>query len=269
MGGRGEERRGEEKRGSLAVAVAVAGLTGAGVESNPNNPTSPLAFFLIAICHHSTSPPNKATRGEEGEVDLHLREREEEEEEEEAAAVVMMESQPLQDPTATAPAPGSAEPAGAPPAVVSASSFLPLLSFLACSAAPLLRLGSDSAHCLATEPGSCRSCRPPARSSRAPARASSLCSSVDTCCSSSSPRHSTTSPSSPPSTCLPACLPTTLKRNTFFPGRVVVVVAPQDIPLTCVCALQDNPLCMDRLHRWLHRASPPRGELNSLDLNHF
>jgi hypothetical protein len=39
-------------------------------------------------------------------------------------------------------------------------------------------------------------------------------------------------------------------------------MAPQDIPLTSVCALQDNPLCMDRLHRWLHRASPPRGEHN-------
>ena len=169
-----------------------------------------------------------------------------------------MENQPLQDPTATAPAPGSAEPAGAPPAVVSA--FLPLPSFLAllaCSTASLLlRPGSDSAHCLATEPGSCRSCRPPARSSRAPARASSSCSSEDTCCSSSSPRHSTTSPSSPPSTCL--C--PRRSKETAFPGRVVV--APQDIPLTCVCALQDNPLCMDCLHCWLHRASPPRGELN-------
>jgi hypothetical protein len=41
---------------------------------------------------------------------------------------VMMESQPLQEPTATAPAAGE-EAAGAPPAVVSAASFL-YLSFL-------------------------------------------------------------------------------------------------------------------------------------------
>jgi hypothetical protein len=53
-----------------------------------------------------------------------------------------------------------------------------------------------------------------------------------------------------------------ISKETAFTGRVVVV--PQDIPLTCVCALQDNPLCMDRLYRWLHRASPPRGELNFL-----
>lgn len=66
--------------------------------------------------------------------------------------MVMMESQPLQDPTATAPAPGSAEPAGAPPAVVSAA-FISCSSCFVCSAAPLLRSGSDSAHCLATEPG--------------------------------------------------------------------------------------------------------------------
>ena len=170
-----------------------------------------------------------------------------------------MESQPLQDPTATAPAPGSAEPAGAPPAVVSA--FLPLPSFLALLASlprHCFAWVSDSAHCLSTESGSCRFCRPPARGSRAPARASSSCSSEDTCCSSSSPRHSTTSPSSPPSTCLPSAH--NAQKKQLFPGRVVV--APQDIPLTCVCALQDNPLCMDRLHRWLHRASPPRGELN-------
>jgi hypothetical protein len=57
-----------------------------------------------------------------------------------------------------------------------------------------------TAACLLTLAAFCRS---PARSSPAPARASSSCSSADTCCCSSSPRHLTTSLSSPQSTYLP------------------------------------------------------------------
>ena len=65
----------------------------------------------------------------------------------------------------------------------------------------LLYCKSATAACLLTLAASCRS---PARSSPAPARASSSCSSADTCCCSSSPRHLTTSLSSPQSTYLPA-----------------------------------------------------------------
>jgi hypothetical protein len=96
------------REGSLALAEIVGSSRvdrrGSG---DPTTSLIPSPSFLLPPLHVSTKQGNK------GEVDLHLRE--------EAAGVVMMESQPLQAPTATAPPPGSAEPAGAPPAVVSAS----------------------------------------------------------------------------------------------------------------------------------------------------
>jgi hypothetical protein len=116
---------------------------------------------------------------------------------------------------------------------------------------------SDLRYCNSSSPYA-PFCRFPARSSRAPARASSWCSLAGTCCSSSSPSPSTTWPSSPPSKyrrpllCISISVRSHAKKTRFLART----------SLNLLAVLQDDPVCMDRLHGWLHRTSASRGEFH-------